>query len=239
MEIAGRHALFVLEDACQAHGAQYKGRTAGSIGHAAAFSFYPGKNLGAVGEAGAVTTNDRALADLIKCLRDHGQAKKYHHSHIGWNARMDGIQGAALQIKLRRLEGGNAARRNHAGLYDSLLGDVGGVAVPYVSPDGVPVYHLYVVRVAERDRLLAALAERGIACGIHYPRPIHLQAAYAGLGLGPGSFPVSERVADELLSLPMFPELTAGQVELVARELTGLVAPLQSAALGTARSTFV
>jgi dTDP-4-amino-4,6-dideoxygalactose transaminase len=219
MAIAARHKLFVLEDACQAHGAEYKGRRAGSIGHAAAFSMYPGKNLGALGEAGAVTTSDAALAERIKCLREHGQQKKYHHSLIGWNARMDGMQAAMLRIKLRRLAEGNAARRAHAKHYDQLLAGVAGVQAPHNAPDRTHVYHVYVVRVAERDRVLAALAERGVACGVHYPKPIHLQPAYAALDLGPGSFPIVERHADELLSLPMFPELTAEQIEIVVREL--------------------
>ncbi|MGD1032548.1 MAG: DegT/DnrJ/EryC1/StrS family aminotransferase, partial [Opitutaceae bacterium] len=148
MEIAGRHGLFVLEDACQAHGAEYKGRRAGSIGHAGAFSFYPGKNLGALGEAGAVTTNDQALADRIKCLREHGQSRKYHHSHIGWNARMDGIQAAALRIKLKNLARANMARRSNAALYDRLLAGVESVITPFVAEYSKPVYHLYVIRVA-------------------------------------------------------------------------------------------
>jgi dTDP-4-amino-4,6-dideoxygalactose transaminase len=223
MEIAGRHGLFVLEDACQAHGAEYKGKRAGSIGHAAAFSMYPGKNLGALGEAGAVTTKDAALAERVKCLREHGQAKKYHHSHIGWNARMDGIQAAALRIKLKSLARGNAARRAHAQHYDRLLSGVEGVTTPFVASNRSSVFHLYVVRVAERDRILATLGQRGIACGIHYPKPIHLQEAYAHLRLGPGSFPTAERQAEELLSLPMFPELTDDQIETVAREFKAVL----------------
>ena len=223
LEIAARQGLFVLEDACQAHGAEYKGRRAGSIGHAGAFSFYPGKNLGALGEAGAVTTDDPALADRIKCLREHGQSKKYHHSHIGWNGRMDGIQAAALRIKLKNLARGNAARRANAARYDRLLANVEGVVTPFAAPHSSPVYHLYVIRVAERDRLLAELGQRGIACGIHYPKPIHLQEAYGALGLGPGSFPVAESQAEELLSLPMFPELTGAQIETVVRELKSLL----------------
>lgn len=219
MAIARRHNLFVLEDACQAHGAEYRGRRAGSIGDAAAFSMYPGKNLGALGEAGAVTTNDPALAERVKCLREHGQHKKYHHSMIGWNARMDGLQAAALRIKLKRLAEGNAARRAHAKRYEQLLSGVPGIQLPHLADERVHVYHVYAVRVAERDRIMAELAERGIGCNVHYPRPIHLQPAYAGLKKGPGSFPVAERHADELMSLPMFPELTAEQIELVAREL--------------------
>jgi dTDP-4-amino-4,6-dideoxygalactose transaminase len=223
MEIAGRHGLFVLEDACQAHGAEYKGRRAGSIGHAGAFSFYPGKNLGALGEAGAVTTGETALADRIKCLRDHGQARKYHHAFVGWNGRMDGIQAAALRIKLRHLARGNAARRAHAHRYDRLLSGIEGVIAPFASESCSHVYHLYVVRVAERDRILAALAQRGVACAIHYPTPIHLQGAYQSLGYGPGSFPVAESQAEELLSLPMFPELAPRQVEFVVGELRSLL----------------
>jgi dTDP-4-amino-4,6-dideoxygalactose transaminase len=229
MEVARRRNLFVVEDACQAHGAEYKGKRAGSIGHAGAFSFYPGKNLGALGEAGAITTNDRALADRIKCLREHGQSKKYLHSHIGWNARMDGIQAAALRIKLKNLERGNAARRAHAEHYNKLLAGTEGVVAPTVASGRTSVFHLYVVRVAERDRILAALGQRGIACGIHYPKPIHLQEAYAQLGLGPGSFPIAERQSEELLSLPMFPELTPGQIELVAAELKSVLPQLKGA----------
>ena len=229
MEVAGRHGLFVLEDACQAHGAEYKGKRAGSIGHAAAFSMYPGKNLGALGEAGAVTTKDPEISERIKCLREHGQAKKYHHSHIGWNARMDGIQAAALRIKLKALARGNAARRMHAQQYDRLLQGIDGIVTPFVAAGRTSVFHLYVIRVAERERVLTTLGQRGIACGIHYPKPIHLQAAYAHLGLGPGSFPVAERQAEELLSLPMFPELSPEQIETVARELKGVLpAPVES-----------
>jgi dTDP-4-amino-4,6-dideoxygalactose transaminase len=224
MAIAGRHNLFVLEDACQAHGAEYKGRRAGSIGHAGAFSFYPGKNLGALGEAGAVTTQDRALAERIKCLREHGQAKKYLHSHIGWNARMDGIQAAALRIKLRGLAAGNAARRAHAAEYSRLLAGTEGVVLPYVADRGTPVFHLYVVRVAERDRLIAGLAQRGVGAGIHYPKPIHLQDAYQSLGYGAGSFPVAENQAEQLLSLPMFPELTSEQIGVAVQEFKALLA---------------
>ncbi|HUL52559.1 MAG TPA: DegT/DnrJ/EryC1/StrS family aminotransferase [Opitutaceae bacterium] len=219
MEIARRHHLVVIEDACQAHGAEYKGRRAGSIGDAGCYSFYPGKNLGAWGEAGAVVTNDLTLAEKIRILRDHGQERKYHHSCIGWNARMDGIQAAVLRVKLKALDRGNAARRAHARLYDELLGRLTNLTVTPPAGYGVPVYHLYVVRVPERDRILRELAERGIACGIHYPQPIHLQEAYRGLGLGPGAFPVAERCAGEILSLPMFPELTPAQIALVVREL--------------------
>jgi dTDP-4-amino-4,6-dideoxygalactose transaminase len=223
MAIAARHHLPVIEDACQAHGAEYKGKKAGSIGIAGAFSFYPGKNLGALGEAGGVVTNDSALATKIQVLRDHGQKTKYHHSMIGWNARMDGIQGAALRIKLRFLAPGNAARRANAARYTEQLANVVGVSTPHVAGHGVPVFHLYVVRVAARDQVLQALAKRGVSCGIHYPKPVHLQEAYASLGYTRGSLPVTERCADEILSLPMFPELTTAQIDVVVSELKAVV----------------
>ncbi|HVM61586.1 MAG TPA: DegT/DnrJ/EryC1/StrS family aminotransferase [Verrucomicrobiae bacterium] len=220
MEIARGRKLAVIEDACQAHGAEYKGRRAGSIGDAGCFSFYPGKNLGAMGEAGAVVTNDVAVQEKIRVLRDHGQRAKYHHSHIGWNARMDGIQGAVLRIKLRFLDQSNAARRSHARLYESHLGGRGDLTTPKESEYGTHVYHVYAIRVPGRDQLQAALTDRGIATGIHYPIPIHLQEAYAHLKLGRGSYPVAERCAEEFLSLPMFPELTPEQIGVVASEIS-------------------
>lgn len=223
MEVARRHKLIVIEDACQAHGAEYKGRKAGSIGHAGCFSFYPGKNLGALGEAGAVVTNDATLASEIAILRDHGQHAKYHHSRIGWNGRMDGIQGAVLRLKLVELAAGNISRRVNAQLYTELLAGLEDVIPPYVADYSTPVFHLYVIRLKGRDRVLQEMARRGVACGIHYPKPVHLQAAYAGLHLGPGSFPVAERCADSVLSLPMFPELTATQIETVVRELRSVL----------------
>lgn len=219
MEIARKHQLRVIEDACQAHGAEYKGRRAGSIGDAGCFSFYPGKNLGALGEAGAVVTNDRALQERIQILRDHGQEAKYRHSYIGWNARMDGIQGAVLRVKLGTLDRGNTARRTHARLYGEYLGGREDLITPKEAKYGLHVYHIYAMRVKGRDQLLRTLAERGVSCGIHYPIPIHLQEAYRSLGLKRGSFPVAERCAEEFLSLPMFPELTTEQIETVAREI--------------------
>jgi dTDP-4-amino-4,6-dideoxygalactose transaminase len=223
LAIANRHGIPVIEDACQAHGATYKGRKAGTIGVAGAFSFYPGKNLGALGEAGGTTTNDPELARKMATLRDHGQRTKYFHSMVGWNARMDGIQAAALSIKLRTLAQGNQARRQHARLYSELLHCTSGVATPQVATYGNPVFHLYVIRVADRDGLLKTLGERGVHCGIHYPRPVHLQEAYAFLGYQLGSLPVTERVAREILSLPMFPELTPEQITVVVRELKALL----------------
>lgn len=223
LDIARRHRLFVVEDACQAHGAEYKGRKAGSLGDAGCFSFYPGKNLGAFGEAGAVTTNDHALARRICVLRDHGQDRKYHHVQIGWNGRMDGIQASILRLKLRDLTRLNSLRRELARTYDLALADSPQILLPHVAPGCEHVYHLYVVRVQERERLIAGLAERGIATGIHYPCPVHLQEAYRSLGYTRGSLPVTEKWADEVLSLPMFPQLTFAQAATVAHELRDLV----------------
>jgi dTDP-4-amino-4,6-dideoxygalactose transaminase len=219
LEIARRHHLWVIEDACQAHGAEYKGKRAGSMGHAGCFSFYPGKNLGAFGEAGAVVTNDQSLQEKLRILREHGQEKRYKHSHIGWNARMDGIQAVVLRIKLKHLERANEARRAHARRYNELLADQKDLISPEQAAYARHVYHVYAVRVKNRDRMLRNLADRGISCGIHYPIPVHLQEAYQSLGFGPGSFPVSERCALECLSLPMFPELTEEQVNQVAQEV--------------------
>jgi len=217
--IAQRRGLPVIEDACQAHGAEHRGQKVGSSGISGCFSFYPGKNLGALGEAGAVVTNDEALRNKIQMLRDHGQAKKYHHAVIGWNARMDGIQGAALRVKLKHLDRANEARRANARFYDQHLAGVEEIILPTEAEYARHVYHLYVVRVQERDRVLQAMANRGIACGIHYPIPVHLQEAYRFLGHQKGSFPVAERCADEFLSLPMYPELTTSQLEAVVHGL--------------------
>lgn len=223
LEVAKRHRLHVIEDACQAHGAEYKGRKAGSMGVAGCFSFYPGKNLGAFGEAGAVVTSDDRLMNTMQMLRDHGQERKYHHALIGWNGRMDGIQGAVLRVKLKRLAAMNEARRTHARLYSKLLAGVPGVTAPKEAKDRTHVYHVYAVRVAERDRVMKSLAGRGIGCGVHYPIPIHLQPAYKSLGYKPGDFPVAEQCAEEFLSLPMFPEMTDGQVKEVVGALSSLV----------------
>src|SRR6516164_9281315 len=219
LAIARRHGTPVVEDACQAHGAEYKGRKAGSMGVTGCFSFYPGKNLGAFGEAGAVTTDEPELRSKVQVLRDHGQASKHHHSTIGWNSRMDGIQAAVLSLKLRRLNETNAARRAHALLYDELLADDPRVIRPAVAPHNLHVFHIYAVRVQDRDGVLQRMSARGVNCGIHYPVPIHLQKAYGFLGLGPGSYPVSERCAQEFLSLPMYPELTVEQIRFVVGAL--------------------
>src|SRR5687767_11397628 len=191
IEIARKHGLYVIEDAAQAHGAEYKGRRAGSLGDAGCFSFYPGKNLGAFGEAGAVVTNNRELAEKIRVLRDHGQVRKYHHSMVGWNCRMDGIQGAVLQIKLRHLEQGNQSRRAHAARYNEALQSVDAVVTPAEAGYAKHVYHIYAIRVQGRDTVMRTLTDKGIGCGIHYPIPVHLQECYRSLGYDRGSFPVA------------------------------------------------
>ena len=219
LAIAREHGLMVIEDACQAHGAQYKGRIAGSMGVAGCFSFYPGKNLGAYGEAGAVVTDDQELAAKIKVLREHGQPRKYIHSVIGWNARMDGIQGAILSVKLRHLPAANEARRAHARQYSELLSGVAGIVLPVEMPVAKHVYHIYAIRSKKRDELISRLAARDIACGIHYPVPLHLQEAYASLGLPMGTYPVAEVSAQEFVSLPMYPELSVEQIAYVCHEI--------------------
>jgi len=219
LAIARQNGTPVIEDACQAHGAEYKGHRAGSMGITGCFSFYPGKNLGAFGEAGAITTNDADLRARVQVLRDHGQAAKYLHSTIGWNARMDGIQAAVLSLKLRRLEEANTARRSHAKLYDQLLADEPRVMRPYVAPERVHAFHIYAIRVQDRDSVMQRMAARGVNCSIHYPVPIHLQKAYSFLGLGRGSFPFAERCAQEFLSLPMYPELRPDQIQFVVDTL--------------------
>ena len=219
MTIAKKHGLFMIEDACQAHGAEYKGKKAGSIGNTGAFSFYPGKNLGAYGESGAVVTNDDAIAGKMRMFRDHGQAKKYYHGMIGWNARMDGIQGAVLHVKLKYLQGWNDSRRKNAQKYSELLSAVKDVMPPRQAEYAKHIYHIYAIRIKQREKLMAHLATKGIACGIHYPIPLHLQDAYRFLNLGVGSFPIAEKCAAEYLSLPMYPELTSEQINYVAKEI--------------------
>ena len=215
LAFASEHGLWVIEDACQAHGARYKGRRVGTFGDAACFSFYPGKNLGAFGEAGAVVTRSAELQAKISVLRDHGQVRKYFHSVVGWNCRMDGIQGAVLRIKLRQLDDNNQRRRNHAAHYDAGLRKIGGVVTPVQAANVNHVYHVYAIRVSNRDQVMESLADQGIATAIHYPVPVHLQEAYQSLGYGRGTFPVAEHCAAEFLSLPMYPEMTHSQVEEV------------------------
>jgi dTDP-4-amino-4,6-dideoxygalactose transaminase len=217
LKFARHRGLFVIEDACQAHGAEYKGRRAGTLGDAACFSFYPGKNLGAFGEAGAVVTDNAELQEKIRILRDHGQIRKYHHTMIGWNCRMDGIQAAALQVKLRYLEKGNQLRRSHAAHYDQAFDGMEEIVTPAHAADVRHVYHVYAIRVQERDEVMRLLGEKGIGCGVHYPIPVHLQEAYRSLGYGRGDFPIAERCAAEFISLPMFPELTSEQLEIVVQ----------------------
>ncbi|HEY5913963.1 MAG TPA: DegT/DnrJ/EryC1/StrS family aminotransferase [Verrucomicrobiae bacterium] len=219
LKIGRRYGTPVVEDACQAHGAENKGRKAGTMGVAGCFSFGPGHNLGAFGEAGAVITDEQELRAKIQMLRDHGQAGMHLHSTIGWNAQMDGIQGAFLSLKLPRLDSANNSRRAHARLYNELLADELRVVRPAVAPHNKHACHIYAVRVPDRDGVLERMAEKGVHCAVHYPVPIHLQKAYAFLGYGPGSFPVTERCAHELLSLPMYPELTSDQIQYVVATL--------------------
>jgi len=223
MAIAKKHGLPVVEDACQAHGAEYKGRRAGTIGEVGCFSFYPGKNLGACGEGGGCTTNSAELRTKMATYRDHGQAKKYYHDVVGWNGRMDGFQGAILSIKLKHLENWTNARRAHAARYTSMFADTDEVITPTEASYSKHVYHLYVLRVKDREGLIKAMAAKDIACAIHYPLPLHLQEAYRSLGQGPGSFPVSERVARELVSLPMYRELTPQDIEAVVAGVKSFV----------------
>jgi dTDP-4-amino-4,6-dideoxygalactose transaminase len=220
--IAEEHGLTVIEDACQAHGARYDGRRVGSLGHAAAFSFYPAKNLGALGDGGALVTNDDRIAEAARLLRDYGQRAKYEHVVKGFNRRLDTLQASVLTVKLKHLDDWNDKRRAHAALYTRLIGD-SGVATPEPAPRTVPVWHLYVVRVADRERVRASLDEDGIQTGIHYPIPIHCQPAYVDLGYPVGTFPVTERYAAEILSLPMYPELDAAAIERVAHALSEAV----------------
>jgi len=218
-EIAERHNLIVIEDAAQAHGARYKGRRVGALGRAGCFSFYPGKNLGAYGEGGAVVTNDEEVARRLRLLRDHGSEQKYRHEIVGYNFRLEGLQGAVLGVKLKHLDGWNALRRAHAARYTELLGRLeadGALSLPREMPYAEHVYHLYVLQTDGRDALQRALGEAGVQTGIHYPVPIHLQPAYAARGHKPGDFPEAERQSARVLSLPMFAELTDAQLGHVA-----------------------
>ncbi|HZT68995.1 MAG TPA: DegT/DnrJ/EryC1/StrS family aminotransferase [Terriglobia bacterium] len=236
LELARLHDLVVIEDACQAHGAEYfsqkedRWKKAGSMGTAAAFSFYPGKNLGACGEAGAVTTNNPDLARKVRMLRDHGQAKKYYHEMEGYNGRLDAIQAGILRIKLKRLSDWNEKRREAADCYRELFRATGQIVILPDEPEWTrPIYHLFVVRVAHRDEFLKFLTAAGIGIGIHYPIPLHLQKAYRHLGYRCGDFPVTEKVSSEILSLPMYPGLTRDQQ-------TNVVEVLRQAAIGLAKN---
>ena len=215
-DVTSLFGIPLVEDACQAHGAEFKGIRVGAIGDIGCFSFYPGKNLGAFGEAGAVVTNNSEIDEKIRILRDHGQIRKYHHTLVGWNCRMDGIQGAVLRIKLKHLDEWNRLRREHAAFYDKALCGIPEIVRPTEAPYARHVYHLYAIRTKNRDRLIQFLAAKDIACGVHYPVAIHLQHAYRNLGYRQGSFPVAEQCASEFVSLPMFPEMTESQLQAVS-----------------------
>jgi len=225
IELASKYNLIIIEDSCQAHGAEYfskkqnKWLKAGSIGKASAFSFYPGKNLGAFGEAGAVTTNDENIAKTIKMIRDHGQSEKYHHIMEGYNGRLDAIQAGILSIKLKRLSTWNENRRIRALRYNELLGNLSSVIKPYEPSWSKAVYHLYVIRIQDRDKLQKHLTDNGISTGLHYPVPLHLQKAYINSGYKNGDFPVSENVARQILSLPMYPGLKEEAQILIVKKI--------------------
>jgi dTDP-4-amino-4,6-dideoxygalactose transaminase len=240
LDVAGKYGLIVIEDACQAHGAEYfskrekRWKKCGTLGAAAAFSFYPGKNLGACGEAGAVTTDNPELARTIRMLRDHGQAKKYHHDIEGYNGRLDALQAGWLRVKLRHLAQWNQSRRENAQHYSGLLRDLDGVTPPFEPLYSRSVHHLYVIRSRRRDALQKYLAEQGIATGIHYPVPIHLQNACIGLGYEEGDFLISEKLANEILSLPMYPELTYDQQKKVVESIRQFLS--EESPIGVGRS---
>ncbi|MDP2883957.1 MAG: DegT/DnrJ/EryC1/StrS family aminotransferase [Ignavibacteria bacterium] len=218
-EIAARHNMVVIEDAAQAHGASFKGKTVGTLGRLACFSFYPGKNLGAYGDAGAIATNDEGLADKVRMLANHGRLKKYEHEIEGYNSRLDTLQAAILSVKLRHLSSWTEKRQRNASTYSQLLAPAANIVTPVVHPDATHVFHLYVVRVRHRENVQQALKEAGIATGIHYPIPLHMQPAYKHLGIPTGSYPVAERFASEIMSLPMYPELSADQIAFICDTL--------------------
>jgi dTDP-4-amino-4,6-dideoxygalactose transaminase len=218
LAIAKKHNLRVIEDACQAHSAEYRGKRVGAFGDAAAFSFYPGKNLGAYGDGGAITTNSEALATKLRATREYGQAAKYHHDFRGFNSRLDTLQAAILRVKLKYLSDWTAARQRAAAAYGVALKRIG-VQPPVQVSYGTHVWHLYIIQVANRAKVQEQLTAAGIGTGIHYPIPVHLQKAYADLGYKRGAFPVAEAAADRILSLPMFPELTQEQIDFVVEHL--------------------
>lgn len=218
LKIAEKYNLLVVEDACQAHGASYKGKKVGSIGTFGAFSFYPGKNLGAYGDGGMLTTNNEQLIKTVSSMRNYGQTKRYHHRYLAWNSRLDTIQAAILLVKLKYLKSWSEARLNAAKLYNKLLKDLP-IITPQIPEDSIHVFHLYVIRTPKRDLLSDYLNKKGIATGLHYPVPIHLQEAYKQLGYSKGDFPVAEKLSQEILSLPMFPELKETEIEFIAKQI--------------------
>jgi len=219
LSFAGERGIPVIEDACQAHGARYKGRLCGSMGAAAAFSFYPGKNLGALGDGGAVTTSDAAIAESVSLLRNHGQSDKYTHAAVGYCDRLHNLQAAFLKVKLPHLADWNAARQRAAAIYDAAIAGVPGVTRIPTRPDVEHVFHLYVIELDHRDAVRDSLVAAGVECGIHYPVPLHLTPAYASLGYARGDFPVAERLAERILSLPMHPYLSEEQIRQVVEQL--------------------
>lgn len=223
MEIARKHNLAVIEDACQAHGSECNGKMPGIYGDCACFSFYPGKNLGAYGEAGAVVTNNEHLGKMIKVLRDHGQDKKYFHNYFGWNGRMDGLQGAILNVKLKHLEKWNEMRRKNATLYNELLRHNQNIKLPKEETQMKHVYHIYAIRSKHRDGLKMMLDEKGIETGIHYPIPVHLQNAYKNNGMKSNVLPIAEKCSKEILSLPMYPELNYEQIGYICHEINNMM----------------
>jgi dTDP-4-amino-4,6-dideoxygalactose transaminase len=222
LEVAGRHGIPVIEDAAQAHGARYHGRAAGTLGLCGCFSFYPGKNLGAFGEAGAVVTDDARLASRLRALRDHAQEQRYHHSELGFNYRMDALQGAVLGVKLKYLAAWTRARGQLAERYRALLAGLP-LRLPTEAPGRLHAWHLFVVLHPERDRLRGELEARGVQTGLHYPIPLHMQKAYAHLGYSAGNFPVAEQVGRECLTLPLFPEMSTAQQDVVAGALAEIL----------------
>ena len=223
MKITDRHRLVLIEDACQAHGAEYNGKPIGGFGHAAAFSFYPGKNLGAYGEGGALTTNDDEVANLARSLRSHGDSTRYFHKYVGYNYRMDGFQGAVLNVKMKRLREWIAKRQACANLYKELLAGAN-VRLLDDPPQSECAYHLFVVYVKNRDQVRAEMEKRGVQTAVHYPLPVHLQEAFADLGYAGGSLPHTERACEECISMPLFPEMTEDQVRYAAKVLTEVTA---------------
>ncbi|UCC66695.1 MAG: DegT/DnrJ/EryC1/StrS family aminotransferase [Deltaproteobacteria bacterium] len=223
LDVAKKYHLKVIEDAAQAHGAKYKGRRIGGFGDAACFSFYPSKNLGAYGDGGAVLTNNEEIAQRVRMLQNHGSREKYSHEIEGLNSRLDALQAAILRVKLPYLDRWNQQRRENASLYDTFLEDAGDVIRPTVREGSTHVYHLYVIRTERRDLLRERLGHRGISTGIHYPLPLHLQPAYSYLGIGEEAYPVTEKVSREILSLPMYPELSQEEIEKVVLEIKGFL----------------